>query len=175
MIAQLLVKISGKGLIFWLFLLLFSLNFQPAKAQYQERFQLRIQQDICAEPVTQNDISQANFIPPSIWWAAQRFGGMILDFWFTCPNDRRVYLIVNRQIWNSLNYVERYSFVNSFGTYSRSDKYNVEVLNPQLETLAAYRCVYPENPTVKPPICNLWVESFGNYAPPPLRSPKPKP
>ncbi|OKH39953.1 hypothetical protein NIES2119_03080 [[Phormidium ambiguum] IAM M-71] len=168
---QLLVKSSGKNLIFWLFLLLFSFNLQPVKAQYQERFQRRIQQEICPKPITQNDISQANFTPPSIWWAAERFGGMILDFWFTCPAENRVYLIVNRQIWNSLNYVERYSFVNHFGTYSRLDKYNVEVLNPQLETLAAYRCVY----TVNPLNCNLWVESFGNYAPPPLRSPKPKP
>lgn len=171
MIIELLGKSYGKKLIFWLFFSLFWLNMQPVKAQYQERFQQRIQQDICPQPTTQNDISQINFTPPSIWWAAQRFGGMLLDFWFTCPGERRVYLIVNRQIWNSLNYVERYSFVNNFGTYSRSDRYNVEVLNPQLENLAAYRCDY----TVNPLSCNLWVESFGDYAPPPLRSPKPKP
>ncbi|MGA9378403.1 MAG: hypothetical protein WBV73_06495 [Phormidium sp.] len=171
MMAQLLVKFYRKNLTFWLFFLLLTLNWQPVQGQYRERFEQRIQKDICPKPVTQNEISQTHFTPPSIWWAAQRFGGMLLDFWFTCPGERRVYLIVNRQIWNSLNYLEKYAFVNHFGTYSRSDRYNVEVLNPQLENLAAYRCDYAVNPIN----CNLWVESFGNYAPPPLRSPKPNP
>lgn len=171
MINQLLIKFFQINLIFWLYFGLFSVNLQPVQAQYQERFQQRIQKDICAKPITENDISQRHLTPPSIWLAAQRFGGMLLDFWFTCPSERRVYVIVNRQIWNSLTYVEKYAFVNHFGTYSRSDSYNVEVLNPQLENIAAYRCDYSVNPL----ICNLWVESFGNYAPPPLRSPKPKP
>ena len=174
MIGELLVNSHRKNVIFWLFFLLFCLNWQPVQAQYRERFEQRIQKDICAKPITENNISQTNLTPPSIWWAAQRFGNMLLDFWFICPANRRVYLIVNRQIWNSLNYVEKYAFVNHFGTYSqvdRDNRYNVEVLNPQLENLAAYRCDYPVNPLN----CNLWVESFGNYAPPPLRSPKPKP
>lgn len=171
MIAELLVKISRKHLTFWLFLLLFCLSWQPVKGQNRERFEQRIQNNICPQPITENEISQRQLTPPSIWWAAQRFGGMLLDYWFTCPGERRVYLIVNRQIWNSLNYIEKYAFVNHFGNYSRIDRYNVEVLNPQLENLAAYRCDF----TVNPSNCNLWVETFGNYAPPPLRSPNPKP
>jgi hypothetical protein len=171
MIAQLLVKVYRKNLTFWLIFLLACFNLYPVKAQERQRLEQRIQNNICPKPITENEISQTNLTPPSIWWAAQRFGGMLLDFWFTCPGERRVYLIVNRQIWNSLNYVERYAFVNNFGTYSRPDRYNVEVLNPQLENLAAYRCDYSVNPNN----CNLWVESFGNYAPPLLRSPKPKP
>ncbi|MFB2839598.1 hypothetical protein [Floridanema evergladense] len=168
---QLLVKFPQLNLIFWLFFLLFSVNLQPVQAQYRERFQQAIKKNICSNPVTENDISQTGITRPSIWWAEQRFGNLLLDYWFTCPGDRRVYLIVNRQIWNSLNYVDRYAFVNHFGLYSRTAEYNVEVLNPQLENLAAYRCKYGINPN----ICQLWVESFGNYSPPPLRSPKPKP
>ena len=171
MIARLLGKFPDKKLIFWLFFCLFCFNWQPAQSQYRERFEQTIQKKICSNPVTENDISQTNLTPPSVWWAAQRFGNLLLDFWFSCPGDRRVYLIVNRQIWNSLNYVEKYAFVNHFGTYSQSDKYNVEVLNPQLENLAAYRCDYSVNSLS----CKVWVEGFGNYVPPPLRSPKPNP
>lgn len=171
MIVQLLVKISQKNLTFWLIFLLACFNLQPVKAQNRERFEQRIQKDICPRAITENDISQTRLTPPSVWWAAQRFGNLLLDYWFTCPGDKRVYLIVNRQIWNSLNYVERYAFVNHFGTYSRPDRYNVEVLNSQLENLAAYRCEYSVNPLS----CKVWVESFGTYAPPPLRSPTPKP
>jgi hypothetical protein len=176
MIRKLLVKSALNQRNFWLFsgsfFLWFCLNWQPAEGQYRERFQQIIQKNICPEPVTENDISQTQISRPSLWWAEQRFGSLLLDFWFTCPGKGQVYLIVNRQIWNSLNYLDRYEFVNHFGVYSSRDQYNLEVLNPQLEPVATYRCDY----TVKPNKCNLWVENFGDYIPPPPdRSRKPKP
>ncbi|HEY9298352.1 MAG TPA: hypothetical protein VIQ31_18750 [Phormidium sp.] len=161
MFAELLIKLQPKNVRFSLFcasfFMLFCLNLPQAEAQNQQRLEQTIQKNICPNPVTENEISQTQITQPSIWWAKQRFGTLLLDYWFTCPAKQRVYLIVNRQIWNSLNYIDRYEFVNHFGIYSRRDRYNLEVLNPQLEPLATYKCDYNLNPIS----CNLWVESFG--------------
>ncbi|MCG4880622.1 hypothetical protein L0P06_11165, partial [Amedibacillus dolichus] len=79
---------------------------------------------------------------PSIWWAKEQFGGKLLDNWLAYPAKEksvaRIDLIVNRQIWSLLDYVERYEFVNNFCNVARDYGYNVRVFNYQQELLATY-------------------------------------
>ena len=67
-------------------------------------------------------------------------------------------MVVNAQLWTLLDYLERYRFVNKFGTVARDYQYNVRVFNQQGERLATYTCNY----TLELPVCELEVvASFG--------------
>ncbi len=105
--------------------------------------------------ITASNISQKQLTIPSIWWAKEQFGGKLLDNWLAYPakDDRtpRIDLIVNRQIWSLLDYVERYEFVNNFGNVARDYGYNVRVFNYQQELLATYTC----NFNVQPRLCTM--------------------
>ncbi len=105
--------------------------------------------------VTANTISQKQLTIPSLWWAREQFGGKLLDNWLAYPSQGnsppRVDLIVNRQIWSLLDYVERYEFVNSLGSVARDYGYNVRVFNYQQELLATYTC----NFNIKPSLCSM--------------------
>ncbi len=105
--------------------------------------------------ITASNISQKQLTIPSIWWAKEQFGGKLLDNWLAYPakgnRTARIDLIVNRQIWSLLDYVERYEFVNNFGNVARDYGYNVRVFNYQQELLATYTC----NFNVQPRLCSM--------------------
>lgn len=105
--------------------------------------------------ITANTISQKQLTVPSLWWAKEQFGGKLLDNWLAYPSQgtatARVDLIVNRQIWSLLDYVERYEFVNSLGSVARDYGYNVRVFNYQQELLATYTC----NFNIQPNLCSI--------------------
>jgi len=105
--------------------------------------------------ITASNISQNQLTIPSIWWAKEQFGGKLLDNWLAYPTKgsrtARIDLIVNRQIWSLLDYVERYKFVNHFGNVARDYGYNVRVFNYQQELLATYTC----NFKVQPRLCSM--------------------
>ena len=92
--------------------------------------------------ITRNTISQQGITNPSLWWAAEQFGGKLLDNWLAYPgvSGGRVDLVVNRQFWSLLNYLERYQFLNEFGIVAQDHRYNIRVFNPQGAFLAAYTC-----------------------------------
>ena len=64
----------------------------------------------------------------------------MLDRWFVDPGNTWVIIIVNRQLWSLLDYMERYQFVNRFGTVASEYGYNVRVCNRQGTALAVYSC-----------------------------------
>ena len=68
------------------------------------------QRNRCRNIITENTISQTGLTNPSLWWASERFGGQLLDTWLVCQDERRVTIIVNRQVWTLLDYLERYEF-----------------------------------------------------------------
>ena len=111
----------------------------------------------CTNQITDETISQSGLTNPSFWWAEERFGGQMLDSWFACRDERQLYLVVNRQIWTLLDYVERYEFVNHFGNVARGYGYNIQVFNQQQRLLASYSC----NFSVQPTNCNLWIDTIG--------------
>ena len=118
--------------------------------------------DPAAEGIlTATTISQEGLTIPSLWWAREQFAGKLLDNWLAYPADEtvpsRVDLIVNRQIWSLLDYLQRYEFVNQFGITAKDYGYNTRVFNRQGTLLAAYTCEFG----AEPGFCNIWLDSSG--------------
>lgn len=111
--------------------------------------------------ITDSTISQKGLTTPSLWWAKEQFGDKLLDNWLAYPGSGttsgRIDLIVNRQVWTLLDYIERYEFVNEFGTVARDYGYNVRVFNYQQERLATYTC----NFSTTPALCSIQVNATG--------------
>ncbi len=95
--------------------------------------------------ITVNNISQTDISTPSLWWAQEQFnefGGKLLTNWIAYQDEKRVDLVVSRQPWTLLDYLERYRFVNRFGAVARDYKYNVRIFNDRAFLLATYTCNY---------------------------------
>lgn len=112
--------------------------------------------------ITPYTICQGQLTFPSLWWANEQFAAEQLDNnWLAYPGNGteagRVDMVVNRQTWSILDYLERYEFVNHFGTVARDFGYNVRVFNYQKELLATYTC----NFSTTPHLCNIQVQATG--------------
>jgi len=109
--------------------------------------------------VTSNTISPDELTDPSLWWAKEQFGGDLLSNWLTYPaqngDSGRIDLLVNRQNWNSLDYIQQYEFVYHFGTDAMDRGYNLRVLNEQKQLLATYTCDFSVIPTQ----CNIELDA----------------
>lgn len=118
------------------------------------------QQPICPTGNAANfpapPLSQAEKSVPSLWLAQKLFGGKLLDRWFVDPGNTWVIIIVNRQLWSLLDYMERYQFVNRFGTVASEYGYNVRVCNRQGTALAVYSCQDDRR------FCRIDLESLSN-------------
>jgi hypothetical protein len=94
--------------------------------------------------VTDSMVSQETLTLPSLWWAQDQFGGKLLENWLAYPgsvgNPRRVDIVVDRQLWSLSTYLQRYSFVNHFGTATTEFGYSLRVFNDQGQPLASYLC-----------------------------------
>ncbi len=101
-------------------------------------------------------LSQTEKSVPSLWLAQKQFGGKLLDRWFIDPGNTWVIIIVNRQLWSLLDYMERYQFVNRFGTASSEYGYNLRVCNRQGTALAVYSCKGDRSS------CKIDLESLSN-------------
>lgn len=112
--------------------------------------------------ITANTICQGGLTIPSLWWANQQFGGNLLDNWLAYPprgtTPGRIDLVVNRQIWSSLDYLQRYEFVNHFGTVARDYGYNARIFNYQQQRLATYTCNFSTTPHF---LCNIELDATG--------------
>lgn len=116
------------------------------------------------EVVTANSFSQTSMTIPSLWWPQEqfdKFGGRLVNNWLAYPQERRIDLIVNTQLWRIMNYLERYSFVNSFGTIARSYNYNLRVFSQNQQCLALYYYNSNSNPpkwelNLTPSLANSW-------------------
>jgi hypothetical protein len=111
--------------------------------------------------ITANNIAESGLTIPSLWWVKEQFGGKLLDNWLAYPNSNqpggRVDLVVNRQVWSLLDYLQRYEFVNHFGTAAKQQQYNTRVFNRQGGLLAAYTCDF----NVETLPCQIWLDSSG--------------
>lgn len=109
--------------------------------------------------ITAETISERGLTVPSLWWAKDQFAGKLLENWLAYPGAGEarghVDLIVNRQFWSLLNYLERYRFVNQFGLASRDYRYNVRVFHKRGSFLAAYTCTGSSGE----PVCRVCLES----------------
>ncbi|XGV98235.1 MAG: hypothetical protein ACAF41_04730 [Leptolyngbya sp. BL-A-14] len=100
--------------------------------------------------VTATRISPTKLSIPSLWWLQEQianeetYGGNLLDNWLAYPNSGnrpgRVDLVVNRQSWSLLDYLDRYAFIHAFGEAGRDFGYNVRVFDGQATLLGASTC-----------------------------------
>ncbi|NEQ22408.1 MAG: hypothetical protein F6K28_25135 [Microcoleus sp. SIO2G3] len=97
---------------------------------------------------------------PSLWWTQEQFGGKLLDTWVanlgTDGTPPRVDLVVNQQVWSLYTYLERYTFLNQFGSIAHDFGYSTRVFNRQQELLAAYIC-----PDLTSETCNVFLDPSG--------------
>lgn len=88
---------------------------------------------------------------PSLWWISEQltalevFGEKFIQEWIAYPSvsDKpgQVDLLVNRQLWGGLDYLQRYEFVNRFSAIARSYGYSTRVYdNPERNPVALYNC-----------------------------------
>lgn len=100
--------------------------------------------------------SEIQINTPSFWWVKEqfeKFSGKIIDTWLIQTETKWVNLIVNRQAWSLLNYLERYQFINQFGNVAREKGYNIRVCNKQGNLLATYLCTASG--------CQINLDAFG--------------
>jgi hypothetical protein len=111
--------------------------------------------------ITANTISATDLTTPSFWWTKQQFDefdGKLTNNWIAYPDEKRIDLVVNSQLWTLLDYLGRYRFLNKFGTAARDYQYNVRVFNQQANHLATYTCDYGKTP----PDCEIKIfDLFG--------------
>lgn len=99
--------------------------------------------------VTENTLSPIRPTTPSLWWVRDQVGVLwgsdrLVEDWIAYAEKDSslpayIDVIVNRQIWDLLNYLERYAFINQFGTTAKSYGYSLRVFsNEQLS--GAYIC-----------------------------------
>jgi hypothetical protein len=125
--------------------------------------------------ITSETFSATGLTLPSLWWVKDQLSqkkplaAKLLQKWRAYPGNPqqpgRIELLVNRQFWSLLDYVERYTFLNEFGEAAREYRYNIQVLDGDALTnapLASYMCDFSAlpppttdtaiaNPTPSPP------------------------
>jgi hypothetical protein len=87
---------------------------------------------------------EVNLTVPSLWWAQKQFGGNLLTYWVAYPGTDgtppRVELLVDQQVWNQTNYINRYAFITQIGTEAKDFGYNVRIFTWRGDLLGAYIC-----------------------------------
>lgn len=91
---------------------------------------------------TINTISQEGITNPSLWWVRDQFGRRVVTNWLGYPEERRVDLVVDRQVWSFINYIEKYSLVNHFALTAREYGYNLRIFNDQGLPLGQATCEF---------------------------------
>lgn len=87
--------------------------------------------------VTSQTIALTHMTPPSLWWIAnqlaseEQYGTKFIQEWVAYPlqtgQPGRLDLLVNRQQWSLMDYVQRYEFVHRFGAVARGYGYNTRI------------------------------------------------
>lgn len=113
--------------------------------------------------------SQTGLTVPSLWWAKEQFGGNLLNTWSIYPKQgnrlNRVDLLVRRDVWNQIDYLQRYTFVNQFGLVASDYGYNLRVLDQQNNLLATYTCNFSRaNPNYLEGVRDSRGQRVSNYA-----------
>jgi hypothetical protein len=104
--------------------------------------------------VTSQTISLTRLTLPSLWWTQAQvannpqFSNKLLENWIAYSGELkepgRVDLVVNRQLWSLLDYLQRYEFINRFSAIARSYGYNIRVFDNQARFAGAYTCDFSQ-------------------------------
>jgi hypothetical protein len=117
--------------------------------------------------VTADTASPRGMTIPSLWWTSEQFPAKLVTNWVADRSQNQIYLIVNTEYWNILDYVDRYRTIDRFGRVARSYGYNLRICNTQKITIARYTCepsadaFATANSTPAEPrnTCQIWLNS----------------
>jgi hypothetical protein len=109
---------------------------------------------------TADTVSLITMTLPSLWWASEQSPPNLISNWIADRTQNQVYLVVNPQYWNILDYVDRYAFVDRFGRVSRGYGYNLRLCTDRKIVLAEYQCGKIANFTT----CRILMNAAGQAA-----------
>jgi hypothetical protein len=115
---------------------------------------------IPAHITTADTVSLIKMTMPSLWWASEQSPPNLISNWVADRTQNQVYLVVNPQYWNILDYVDRYAFVDRFGRVSRGYGYNLRLCTDRKIVLAEYQCDKIANSTS----CRILMNAAGQAA-----------
>jgi hypothetical protein len=125
--------------------------------------------DIGADPniVTADTVSPQGATVPSLWWTSEQFPAKLVTNWIADRRQNQIYLLVNTQYWNILDYVDRYRAIDRFGRVAQSYGYNLKICNSQKIALARYTCEPITDPSETTKIikttaqnsCQIWLNA----------------
>ena len=106
-----------------------------------------------------------------LWWLKDQLEqlekGLLVSWLVDAPNQR-LDIVVDRQLWSQLNYLQRYRFVYHLGNVAREKHYNLRIFNQQNKCLVAYHCHFEKIPATCAMAFESPVESrFQIYTPAP--------
>jgi hypothetical protein len=116
--------------------------------------------------ITADTVSPQGTTVPSLWWTREQFPTKLVTNWIANSRQRQIYLLVNTQYWNILDYLDRYGTISKFGRVAQGYGYNLTICNIQKIALASYICEptsgdlnrsqnYPS--TTSRQICQIWL------------------
>ncbi len=90
--------------------------------------------------VTADTVSAQGTTIPSLWWTSEQFPPRSIANWIANRQEKRIYLFINTNYWDMLDYIDRYQTINKFGRVSQDYGYNLNICNSQKVVLARYTC-----------------------------------
>jgi len=123
-----------------------------AQTPRTEQTRPRVELELLGQPeealargvLTAETVSQEGITNPSLWWTRDQFGRQIVVNWLAYPEEKRIDLVVDRQLWSLINYVEKYSLVNHFALTAREYGYNLRIFNDQRLFIGTASCNFAD-------------------------------
>ncbi len=109
---------------------------------------------------TADTVSARGMTLPSLWWTSEQFPAKLVTNWIANRQEKQVYLLVNDQYWNLLDYIDRYRTIDQFGRDAQGYGYNLNVCSSQKIVLARYSC----DPLINgkdQANCQIWLNAAG--------------
>jgi hypothetical protein len=116
--------------------------------------------------ITADTVSAAGTTTPSLWWTTEQLPPKLVTNWIANNSQKQIYLLVNTQYWNILDYVDRYRTIDLFGHAARDYGYNLKICNSQKIALAEYTCDATTEAQAQPVPnqnnnCQIWLNTTG--------------
>jgi hypothetical protein len=114
--------------------------------------------------ITADTVSPEGKTLPSLWWTNEQLPSKLVSNWIANRRQNQIYLLVNSQYWNILDYVDRYRTISRFGRVAQSYGYNLKICNDQKISLAFYNCAVKSGASdrqpgsiIPPQNCQIWL------------------
>jgi hypothetical protein len=115
--------------------------------------------------ITADTVSAKGTTIPSLWWTNEEFSPKLVTNWIADRRQNQIYLLVNTQYWNTLDYLDRYRAIDRFGRVAQGYGYNLKVCNSQKIQIGSYACTLAAPPSgarsAPQSSCQVLLDNFG--------------